>query len=532
MKFRYIRLYPIIALLIICNISSSCKKNEVEPSKPVSDINDLIRSVPELPALPLNGMTLQSQNKQSYSLPSGELSCEETKYLINRVGEEFVNVNFDGNASISELYPGSIIRLKELRNKGTLNSIGNIAREDLNLSTTLSSATSKKVVSPTASSIKDALEELITKYKNNVKAQYTYNINEAYNSEQGLLELGLNINYGLLNTNNKLKISEKIEDKSVFISFIQKYHTVSTDYPTNPAGFFSSKASINDIKSYITDDNPLGFVSQVTYGRIVIAKITYSGKEQISQVNLAAKLRAGISTVGLSLNQEAKKILTNSTIEVSILGGKAEEAIKAINSSEVEKTLQNIHTFIQSNANDASYGFPISYTVRYLSNNNLFYSGGSAIFTQKNCQDITPKAMIKSITFLTLPQKDKSGSAWDVFDYPDVYYRFSTPKGEQLATGLSRRVNNVTPQMLSSGQIIWKNVNYQVDDIYTEFDIDAFDYDDLANDEFMGFVRFKMSDYTKATTQNSVAFPSKIRKIYTDTNTGYMAEVEIEVEWR
>ena len=202
MKFRYIHLHPIIALLIICNISSSCKKNEVEPSKPVSDINDLIRSVPELPALPLNGMTLQSQNKQSYSLPSAELSCEETKYLINKVGEEFVNVNFDGNASISELYPGSIIRLKELRNKGTLNSIGNIAREDLNLSTTLSSATSKKVVSPTASSIKDALEELIAKYKNNVKAQYTYNINEAYNSEQGLLELGLNINYGLLNTNN------------------------------------------------------------------------------------------------------------------------------------------------------------------------------------------------------------------------------------------------------------------------------------------------------------------------------------------
>ena len=329
-----------------------------------------------------------------------------------------------------------------------------------------------------------------------------------------------------------LKISEKIEEKSIFISFIQKYHTISTDYPTNPAGFFSSKASLDDIKSYIVADNPMGFISQVTYGRIVIAKITYTGNEQITQADLAAKFRAGITTVGVSLSQETKKLLSNTNIEVSILGGKAEDAIKAINSNEVEKTLQNIHTFIQSNANDASYGIPISYTVRYLANNNLFYSGGSATFTQKKCENITKKATIKSITFWSLPAKDKSGSDWDVFDYPDVFYRFSTPKGVELSTGLSRRINNVTSKMLTNGQISWKNVNYLVDNIYDEFDIDAFDYDDLAQNEFMGFARFNMSEYTKVTTSNPIAFPTKIRKTYTDKDTGYVVDIEVEVEWK
>ena len=276
----------------------------------------------------------------------------------------------------------------------------------------------------------------------------------------------------------------------------------------------------------------MGFISQVTYGRIVIAKITYVGSEQITQADLAAKFRAGITTVGVSLSQETKKLLSNTSIEVSILGGKAEDAIKAINSSEVEKTLQNIHTFIQSNANDASYGIPISYTVRYLANNNLFYSGGSATFIQKKCENITKKATIKSITFWGLPSKDKSGSDWDAFDYPDVFYRFSTSKGVELATGSSRRINNVTPKMLTNGQISWKDVNYLVDNIYDEFDIDAFDYDDLAQNEFMGFARFNMSEYTKVTTSNPIAFPTKIRKTYTDKDTGYVVDVEVEVEWK
>lgn len=533
MKSKHLPLqvsWIVLCLLLII----ACQKNELEPEKATNDINTLIRSVPELSALPSSGTVTQGTNKQTYSLSNAELSCDETKILINRTTEEFMNVNFDNDATISELYPGSIIRLKELRNKGTLNSIGNIAREDLTLSSTLSNAPSQKVTSPTASAIKDAINGLVNKYKNNVKTQYTYTTTEAHNTEQGLLELGLNVGYGLLSTNSKLKISEKVEEKSVYISFIQKYHTVSTDYPPNPAGFFSAKASLDDIKSYVVADNPLGFISQVTYGRIVIAKITYAGSEQITQADFAAKFKTGITTVGVTLSQDTKKLLSNSSIEVSILGGEAEDAIKAISSNEVEKTLQNIHAFIQSNANDASYGIPISYAVRYLTNNNLFYSGGSATYTQKKCENITKKATIKSITFWNLPARDKAGDDWDFFDYPDVFYRFSTPKGVKLATGLSRRINNVTPKMLSNGQITWKDVNYLVDNIYEEFDIDAYDYDDdpINGDEFMGYARFTMSEYAKVTPTNAIAFPTKIRKTYTDKNTGYVVDIEVEVEWK
>ena len=199
----------IFSIILSVVLVIACKKSEVEPIKATNDINSLIRSIPELSPLPSNGTTTQATNKQTYTLSNAELSCDETKYLINKTTEEFMNVNFDGDATSSELYPGSIVKLKELRNKGALNSIGNIAREDLTLSTTLSNAPSQKVTTPTASSIKDAIIGMVGKYKNNVKAQYTYTATEAHNTEQGLLELGLNVGYGLLSTNSKFKVSEK-----------------------------------------------------------------------------------------------------------------------------------------------------------------------------------------------------------------------------------------------------------------------------------------------------------------------------------
>lgn len=108
---------------------------------------------------------------------------------------------------------------------------------------------------------------------------------------------------GVISSSAALKISNKVEEKSAYIIFTQKYHTVSAGYAGLPSGFFGNNIKVEDLKNTVAGNNPLGYI-KVVYGRVLIAKITYSGREQLTEKELAIKLNNGLGKVDFTVSDK------------------------------------------------------------------------------------------------------------------------------------------------------------------------------------------------------------------------------------
>jgi hypothetical protein len=275
----------------------------------------------------------------------------------------------------------------------------------------------------------------------------------------------------------------------------------------------------------------------VVYGRVLIAKITYSGKEQLTEKDLALKLNNGLGKVGFTINDKDQQIFKNISTDISIVGGSASDAANIIGTDKTDfkSIFTKIYDYIKNGANKPTLGVPIGYTVRYLSTNNPVSIGVTADYVEKNCVINPQKVLIKSVTFTQLPPKNPNGNDWDFLGFPDVYYGMSTPEGTSLQIAPERRITDVTSSMISNGNVTWDNVNFEVKDFTKPIDIDAYDYDRVTltgDDEYMGYVRILMNNYTKITSTNNTLYPTTISETRTDEKTKATIVVRLELEWR
>jgi len=111
---------------------------------------------------------------------------------------------------------------------------------------------------------------------------------------------------------------------------------------------------------------PAGYVSSVTYGRMLIMKVETDESER----DLRAALDLAFSKVSVSADVAAKNVLKNSTFSVFVLGGSPDDAAR-IQASDAETRASALAGYIQNGANfdPKSPGVPISYTVRRLADN-------------------------------------------------------------------------------------------------------------------------------------------------------------------
>lgn len=134
--------------------------------------------------------------------------------------------------------------------------------------------------------------------------------------------MGIDYSWLVGSVGAKYNNSRSFGEKSVYIFFAQEYFTVSVPNPSSPADFFGKNTKVDDVKSLTMPDNPIAFVSSVTYGRLLIAKMTT--KENVNYQEL--KLSVDIGLAGGNLNLSQKKTLENSEFTVAILGGDARQA--------------------------------------------------------------------------------------------------------------------------------------------------------------------------------------------------------------
>ncbi|MBO0936472.1 thiol-activated cytolysin family protein [Fibrella sp. HMF5335] len=486
------------ATLLLLGLLVGCRQ-EKELIKPSAEINQLISGQTLLPQPVAEGTLLIGDEPASQLINgSGYTTRKRTFRQTKRFATHANATDFDqqGPNTTQGLYVGSIVHLKAFAQQGDLTSIGQTTRESVSLTSNLPGAV-PKVILPAKSTYQTVLTDW-TQQASGVSAAFTYEASVMNSTTQALLERGINVGWGPVSLTSKFSTTTDFQQQDILVAFRQVQHTVSMEYPGSAAGFFASSVDMAALRAAALADDPLGYVSEITYGRLLLARFRFSSTSVTAKTEVGAKLAAGLLSslrTNFSVDDQLREQLTTSTVELSVLGGDAASAAKLTRTSGIQ-ALSAIQQWIADGANTAQKAAPLSYKLRYLADNTPVVLGAAADYTEfSEFRLVQPKqVVITKLTVKALPAVDPMGSSWDLglVGLPDVYFIVIDAGGEKrFALDVNLRKENVSAADLLASAVSWDMSKAPIKlDALTPAQIRFWDFDSGNDDDDMGVVAF------------------------------------------
>jgi len=309
---------------------------------------------------------------------------EERRKLTKQL-EKYIAFNPNSDA----IFPGALVQGKSLPD-GVLSPIRTyrnpltITVTDL-VSTDAAASYSKKVNDPTLANVTDAISSILNQNLSvEQPAKITYSQTTMSSLEEAFLKLGASYKWATGNVSGSFQTSSLNYRTSYMVRYVQSYYTVSSETPSDPASFISRRASFNAFRNYVDNTNPPTFISSVTYGRELWMLIESNYEASEIKATLNAAFSAGFASGALDLNAEQKKVLNESNIQILILGGGGRPAVEVVAGDHVSKLKD--YLLAGANYSKTSPGVIISYTVRYLKDNDVARVSSSTDYTIKTNQ--------------------------------------------------------------------------------------------------------------------------------------------------
>ena len=130
------------------------------------------------------------------------------------------------------------------------------------------------------------------------------------------------------------------------------------------------------------------------------------------------------------------------------------------------------------------------------------------------------KVSITKLVVTDMPFVDGSGASWDFGSGPDVFFKITNQANTVLIDGTSARITDVTASALP---LTWTfTTPFEITDFASSRYVDLYDYDTLDPDDYIGYVRFTMNNYTSGTSP----YPSTI----TVTQNGIT--IKLDLVWQ
>ncbi len=399
-------------ILLFCLFIISCTDTTSEIDKLITDAGSINLSVQE------KNEFIKEDSINNFEENEKKWNVKQKTYSLSKNLDHNI-ITFHPNSNT--LWAGAIVQGNEVSN-GILNSIGdNIPRSPIKITVKSGDKLfgTSTINNPSNSNYSESLKTILKNVNEPTCAKMIYKETIAYSKEQALLDLGIGCNWlfgsgfesNFITNNNSYS-------KNIFLFFKQEYYTVSVNEPSVPSDYFGDGFSTNNLKNIISLNNPLCYVASVTYGRLLIVKMTYKGDEHIDEVK--SQIDGFINSLFEAKHvQRNTSIIENCEFEGMVLGGSAGGAAKAL----TDKSINSIINFINEEA-DYSYntpGYPISYTVKNLSNNSLVKLSETTEYTIKEyseSSDNSQKFRLENVFFKIDRDCDNVGPG-------DFYYEFS-----------------------------------------------------------------------------------------------------------
>ena len=224
---------------------------------------------------------------------------------------------------------------------------------------------------PTASGMQEGVKTLLNRWhekyaaKNPAPARMQYESTSAYSMNQLKAKFGSDFEKVGVNLKIDFEAVNKGEKQVEVVDFKQIYYTANFDAPKNPSDVFAPGVTVDQLKARgIDEKTPPVYVSSVSYGRQMYVKFETTSKS----TELKAAINAVIKGVPIKPESEWARVLKNTTVTVSIVGGNADGAARVVTGTveDLKKLIQEGATFSTQNP-----AVPISYKTAFLKDNQV-----------------------------------------------------------------------------------------------------------------------------------------------------------------
>ena len=224
---------------------------------------------------------------------------------------------------------------------------------------------------PTVSGMQEGVNTLLNRWhekyaaKNPAPARMQYESTSAYSMNQLKAKFGSDFEKVGVNLKIDFEAVNKGEKQVEVVDFKQIYYTANFDAPKNPSDVFAPGVTVDQLKARgIDEKTPPVYVSSVSYGRQMYVKFETTSKS----TELKAAIDAVIKGVPIKAESEWARVLKDTKVTVSIVGGNADRAGRVVTG-----TVEDLKRLIQEGATFSTQNpaVPISYKTAFLKDNQV-----------------------------------------------------------------------------------------------------------------------------------------------------------------
>ncbi len=344
------------------------------------------------------GFTISTRQRRTENKVSGtkkETEVVNGKTRICTTKKVVASASFDKsfltNPTTQAIFPGALIYAESLAN-GKYDNI-RVEQAPIKISTDIAILEGdpvREVRTPSLSSVRKALNSMLV---HNTRGQATtsanYKIYEVDTKEELSLELGGHFENASVDIDAQFNYKSNTENSLKVIQFAQIYYTVDIDQPLTPESMFSNPKDAEDVLA--SGQTPL-FVSSVTYGTIAYFFLRTSLSEMEINATLDAMLSNGANTVEINAALDLLKSRSESEMQALIVGGNPRDGVP-IGYEDFLDMIRN-----GSELSDQSLAAPVSYTLRFLSDNSVARVNLTTDYVKRTCKEVNDPMQNLSFT--------------------------------------------------------------------------------------------------------------------------------------
>ena len=251
----------------------------------------------------------------------------------------------------------------------------------------------KTIEEPALSNFREALRDMLNPYTGVTPSKLSFTRKEILSEKHFALKIGGNLRSATFDIAAHFNFENSEVKSRLLIEFTQEYYSIDLDIP--PPGLENWFDTSLDNEDQLGEFSPV-YVSSVRYGRKVFVLVESKTMTYNQLAGLDVNLNGVINGGSLVADQTMNKLLDDRSIKVAVMGGAADSGIKLIES------IEQFNEFLHDGANFSSQspGVPLSYTLRFVANNDIAKLQLYDEFQITECFPNTAEIEVPDLTFL------------------------------------------------------------------------------------------------------------------------------------
>jgi cysteine-rich repeat protein len=203
--------------------------------------------------------------------------------------------------------------------------------------------------------------------------------------------LGVGVNSPQFDLKGKFDFASENIRSHYLVTIDTVFFTADANAIVNPSDVFADNVTLDEIEQKFSDGNPPVYISSVSYGSRIYIAIDSEFDSQELAAAVEASFSNGAITVDGSTSLTQNQVLQNSSIDLVAIGASAEQVAAfnaALASADPIAAVKNV---IQTPSlfDAGSIGFPVSFRMKYLADNQPAAFGLTGSFDAVTCARIS-----------------------------------------------------------------------------------------------------------------------------------------------